>query len=146
MYLIEMLKKHEGVETHAYVDTVGKVTIGVGRNIDAKDGLGLSDKEIDFLLYNDIDRCEEELYSTFSWIDSLTPTRFDALVDICFNLGLPRLLKFKKALNALKAEDYNKAADEFLDSKWATQVGDRAVELSNMIRTGEYQYDYSKTV
>jgi lysozyme len=142
MQLIEMLKKHEGVETHAYVDTVGKTTIGVGRNIDAADGLGLSEKEIDYLLHNDIDRVENELLKSLPWVSNLNPDRFDALVDICFNLGLPRFLKFQKALNALMTHNYELAAIEFLDSRWAKQVGDRAIELAEMIRTGVYQEDY----
>ena len=139
--LIEMLKRHEGVETHAYVDTVGKVTIGVGRNIDAKDGLGLTEEEIDFMLGNDIDRVEEELYASLDWLGDvgISEVRYDALVDICFNLGLPRFLGFKKALAAMEAKDYQLAAIEFLDSKWAVQVGQRAIELSLMIETGEYE-------
>jgi lysozyme len=136
--LIEMLRRHEGVETHAYVDTVGKVTIGVGRNVDANGGMGLSDTEIKYLLSNDISRVELELYNTFDWFDDLGEARGDAMVDICFNLGLPRLLKFKKALAAMDAKDYKLAAIEFLDSRWAEQVGQRAIELSLMIETGEY--------
>jgi len=136
--LIEMLRRHEGVETHAYVDTVGKVTIGVGRNVDANGGMGLSDTEIKYLLSNDISRVELELYNTFDWFDDLGEARGDAMVDICFNLGLPRLLKFKKALAAMDAKDYKLAAIELLDSLWAEQVGQRAIELSLMIETGEY--------
>jgi len=137
--LMTMLKRHEGVETHAYVDTVGKVTIGVGRNVDAKGGLGLSEEEISFMLGNDIDRVEDELSANFSWFVDLNDARYDALINICFNLGLPRLLKFENALEAMASEDYNLAAIEFLDSRWAKQVGHRAIELSLMIETGEYQ-------
>ena len=139
--LIEMLKRHEGVETYAYVDTVGKTTIGVGRNIDPNGGIGLSDEEINFLLYNDIDRVEEELYDNFKWFRMVGDVRSEAMIDICFNLGMPRLKKFKKALAAMEAKDYKLAAIEFLDSKWANQVGQRAIELSLMIETAEYQYE-----
>lgn len=144
--LVEMIKVHEGVETHAYVDTVGKITIGVGRNIDVLEGLGLSMREIDFLLSNDIERVEEELTSALPWTVDLLITnspRFDALVDLCFNLGLPRFLNFVKALDACSESDWERAADEFLDSRWATQVGNRAIEITEMIRTGEYQNDYA---
>jgi len=137
--LMNMLKRHEGVETHAYTDSVGKITIGVGRNIDPNQGLGLSEEEISFMLGNDIDRVEDELYANFKWIIHLTEARYDAMVNICFNLGLPRLLKFENALAAMEAEDYNLAAIEFLDSRWAKQVGHRAIELALMIETGEYQ-------
>jgi lysozyme len=137
--LIEMLKRHEGVETHAYTDTVGKVTVGVGRNIDPDGGLGLSPREINFLLQNDIDRVEEELVDNVPWIIYIEGPRMDALVDICFNLGLPRFMKFKKALAAGAFGDWKLCADEFMDSRWASQVGQRAVELTNIIRSGEYE-------
>ena len=143
--LVQMLKVHEGVKSHAYVDTVGKITIGVGRNIDFTDGLGLSDREIEFLLVNDIERVEEEITSALPWtVDLLVANspRYDALVDLCFNLGLPRFLNFVKALDACSEGDWDKAADEFLDSRWATQVGNRATEIAAMIRTGEYQESY----
>lgn len=143
--LIEMLKVHEGVETHAYRDTVGKITIGVGRNIDADDGLGLSMQEVEYLLGNDIERVEQELVGALPWtIDLLVidSPRFDALVDLCFNLGLPRFLNFVKALDACADEDWDRAADEFMDSRWAKQVGNRAIEITEMIRTGEYQNEY----
>ena len=136
--IIEMLRKHEGVETHAYFDTVGKVTIGVGRNIDSGGGLGLSDDEIDYLLANDLQRVEAELSQAFEWYDSLNDARKDAMMDICFNLGLPRLMLFKKSLAAMSNRHYEIAAVEFLDSRWAVQVGQRAVTISEIIRTGEY--------
>lgn len=143
--LIQMLKVHEGVETHAYRDTVGKMTIGVGRNIDAADGLGLSMREIEYLLANDIERVEQELVGALPWTVDLIVIdcpRFDALVDLCFNLGLPRFLNFVKALDACAKEDWETAANEFMDSRWATQVCNRAIELTEMIRTGEYQNEY----
>ena len=136
--LIEMLIKHEGSEKYAYFCTSGKLTIGVGRNIDPKGGIGLSPREITYLLQNDVDRVEQELINYIPWVEHMDWQRMDALVNICFNLGLPRLLKFKKALAAMEAEDYNLAAIEFMDSKWASQVGQRAVELTTLIRTGEY--------
>lgn len=136
--LINMLKSHEGVETHAYVDTVGKTTIGVGRNIDPVGGLGLSPREIDFLLQNDIDRVEVELVDAIPWIVYIEGPRMDALVSICFNLGLTRFMKFKKALAAGAFGDWELCADEFMDSRWATQVGQRAVEVTDLIRRGDY--------
>ena len=136
--IIEMLRKHEGIETHAYTDTVGKVTIGVGRNIDSKGGIGISDEEIDYLLTNDVRRVNAELVAGFSWYNAIAPARKDAMMDICFNLGLPRLKKFKKALSAMALGDYEAAATEFLDSRWAKQVGQRAITITNMIRSGSY--------
>ena len=135
--IIEMLRKHEGVETHAYVDTVGKVTIGVGRNIDKNGGIGLSQREIDYLLASDVERVEAELSRAFEWYDSLNDARKDAMMDMCFNLGLPRLMLFKKSLAAIFNRHYEIAAVELLDSLWARQVGQRAVTISEIIRTGE---------
>tara|TARA_R110002126_G_scaffold191391_1_gene339523 strand:+ start:805 stop:1224 length:420 start_codon:yes stop_codon:yes gene_type:complete len=136
--IIEMLRQHEGLETHAYTDTVGKVTIGVGRNIDPNGGLGLSDDEIDYLLANDVKRVNGELARAFSWYKTVAPARKDAMMDMCFNMGLPRLKKFKKALAAMAMGDYNEAAIEFLDSRWSSQVGQRAITITDMIRSGEY--------
>tara|TARA_B110000114_G_C15055559_1_gene383123 strand:- start:1051 stop:1455 length:405 start_codon:yes stop_codon:yes gene_type:complete len=134
-----MLIKHEGSKSHAYMCTANKVTVGVGRNIDPEGGIGLTKDEISFLLKNDIERVEDELSRRLPWILELSDVRIDALIDICFNLGLPRFLKFAKALDALEQREYDLAADEFMDSRWAKQVGNRAVTVSNMIRTGEYQ-------
>lgn len=136
--LTEMLRRHEGVETYAYKCTGGKITIGVGRNIDRDGGIGLSDDEIDYLLENDIDRCIKELGAAFNWFSDLNEARRDAMIDLAFNLGLPRLLKFKNALAAMAEADYDLAAAEFMDSKWASQVKDRAVEICSMIKTGNY--------
>ena len=136
--LIEMLKIHEGVETHAYKCSASKITIGVGRNIDPEGGIGLSEDEIDYLLQNDIDRIITELDFEYDWFSDLNEARQDAMVDISFNLGQTRLRKFQKALTAMARSDWDKAADEFMDSKWSKQVGNRAKELTRIIRTGEY--------
>ena len=136
--LLAMLKRHEGVESHAYECSEGKITVGVGRNIDSEGGIGLSDEEIDFLLRNDIARCIIELSSEYDWFVDLDDIRKDAIVDIAFNLGITRLRLFKRALAAMAEGNYKQAATEFLDSKWAKQVGGRALELSDMISSGEY--------
>ncbi len=112
-------------------------TIGVGSNI-SESGLGLSDDEIEYLLSNDIKRCDEELAAAYEWYGDLTQPRRDAMINLCFNLGLTRLRGFVKALEAMSREQYDIAADEFMDSRWARQVGDRAIEVTELIRTGEY--------
>jgi lysozyme len=136
--IVEMLRKHEGVETHAYKCTANKTTIGVGRNVDPDGGIGLSNDEIDFILANDVRRVNTELLDTFKWYKSLDAPRKDALMDMCFNMGLPRLKQFKKSLAALAKADYELAAAEFLDSRWARQVGNRAITVTDMIRSGGY--------
>mgnify|MGYP003133531480 FL=1 len=136
--LIAMLKRHEGVESHAYHCSENKVTIGVGRNVDKSGGLGLSDDEVDYLLQNDIDRVSSELDSEYDWFAGLDDVRQDVMVDISFNLGQTRLRAFKKALSAMAEGDWSEAADQFMDSRWSGQVGNRAKELTEMIRSGEY--------
>ena len=135
--LIEMLKRHEGVRSHVYLCSAGYETIGVGRNI-AESGLGLSDDEVEYLLNNDIERVRQELTDSYFWFPALNEARQDAMIDICFNLGMTRLRGFVNALEAMSREQFDVAADEFMDSRWATQVGNRAKEITEMIRVGEY--------
>lgn len=134
--ILEQLKRHEGFRTHFYRCTSGLATIGVGRCIEAG-SLGLSEDEILYLLQNDVGRCQRELLA-FSWFMDLDSVRQDAMVNLLFNLGMTRLMGFKNALSAMERADYIKAADEFMDSRWAEQVGNRADEVCEMIRTGRY--------
>ena len=136
--LVDMLKRHEGIKSKVYLCSKGYETIGVGRNI-SKTGMGISEIEIDFLLNNDLLRIRRELRTEYPWFSKLDSIRQDALIDISFNLGQTVLRKFKKALKAMSEENYELAADEFMDSRWSKQVGNRAVEVTEMIRSGEYQ-------
>ena len=136
--LVETLKRHEGVKAFAYQGTADKTTIGVGRCVDEDGGIGLSDDEIEYLLMNDIARCDKELEGAYDWYRDLNKPRRDAMINLCFNLGLTRLRGFVKALEAMSRGQYDLAADEFLDSRWADQVGDRAVEVTELIRVGDY--------
>ena len=141
--IVEMLKRHEGeVKTNgrhvAYKCSEGFLTLGIGRNVDKNGGLGLSDDEVDYMLSNDVDRVIAELGKAFPWFSSLDEARRDAMIDICFNLGLPRLKGFAKALSAMAIEDYETAAYEFSDSAWYKQVGKRAQTIVDMIRFGKY--------
>jgi lysozyme len=136
--LLEMLKRHEGVEHHIYRCSAGFWTIGAGRNVDPQGGLGLSDDEVDYLLQNDIERVIKELSTEYRWFNSLDDVRKDAMIDISFNLGATRLRGFKRALAAMEVADYKMAAKEFLDSKWSRDVKGRATELCYMIEMGSY--------
>jgi len=135
--LVAQLKRHEGVKKFCYLCPAGFETIGVGRNISENNGLGLSDDEVDYLLQNDIKRCKQELIA-LSWFVDLDEVRQDAIVNLCFNLGLTRLMGFKLAMAAMAEGNYEKAAYEFYDSRWAKQVGSRADDVCHMIRTGQY--------
>ena len=93
--LRQQIRMHEGVEYKVYEDTEGIKTVGVGRNLEDR---GLSDDEIDYLLSNDIDICVKELEQTFDWYDDLDDIRKRVLIDMMFNLGMPRLKGFANML------------------------------------------------
>ena len=127
------LERDEGLRLKPYQDTVGKLTIGVGRNLD---DVGISKAEADFLLRADIERAEFDARLLVSCFEQLTDARQRVLVNMAFNLGRPRLGKFRKFLAAVAAGDWHTAAREMLDSAWAEQVGDRATRLARMMREG----------
>lgn len=129
------LIRHEGEKLKAYIDTVGKLTIGCGRNLE---DVGLSHDEAQYLLSNDIDARVRALFVMYpTWFPQLDPVRQSALINMAF-MGLARLAGFTKMIAALEHEDYVTAAEEMLHSKWARQVGARARELSLQMRTGEW--------
>jgi len=130
------LFRDEGVRTHAYQCSMGKTTIGVGRNIDEEGGLGLSQSEIKYLLQNDIGRVISELNSSFPWWRNLPDPCQRALANMCFQLGLSTLKKFHLMLMALEEGNYDHAADEALDSKWARQTPNRAARVTALFREG----------
>ncbi len=134
--LIEILRRHEGVKNTLYKCTSDKWTIGVGRNLE---DVGLSEEEIDMLLLNDIVRTKELMNDYIPWHSDLDEVRQEALINFVFNVGIGTTMKFKNAMAALEAHDYDTAAAEMLDSNWAKQVGNRAIEVTEMIKTGEYQ-------
>jgi lysozyme len=130
--LWDQLELHEDRRTKPYVDTVGKITIGVGRNLTDK---GLSDSEIDFLLMNDIRECTDDL-KTFLWWDDLDDVRRNVLIDMRFNLGPSRFRQFKATLAAVAMGDYVTASDQMRKSKWYRQVKGRGERLARMMSTG----------
>ncbi len=131
------LRRDEGVVPFAYQDHLGYWTIGVGRLIDKRKGGGLSDAEIDFLLSNDIDRFEKQVIDALPWYSRLDDVRQRVLVNMAFNLGIAGLLGFKNTLAMIERGDYAGAAKGMLNSKWATQVGERARRLATMMETGK---------
>ena len=132
--LIHQLILHEGMVLKPYKCTSGKLSIGVGRNLDDN---GLSDDEIDYLLANDLKRCQAEA-ETYPWFDGLSEPRKAVVVSMLFNLGKPRWDGFKKAQAAIEAGDYGEAASQMLDSRWAAQVGKRADDMAAMMISGEW--------
>lgn len=133
--LTKLLVLHEGYRQKPYKDTVGKLTIGYGFNLD---DVGLYPEECDFIIQNRIRRIAVELEKALPWVDDLDPVRTAVLLDMAYNMGIPTLLTFKKTLAKIKEADYQTAASMMLQSKWARQVGKRAVRLSTMMRKGEW--------
>lgn len=129
--MLAWLRKCEGYNSHPYLDSVGKVTIGFGRNLDAN---GVSLDEAEHMLKNDLDHTLGQLWSRLPWFASQPESIKDALTNMAFNLGFEGLLEFKDMIEAIIAKNYTKAAQEALDSKWAKQVGQRAKDIAVMIR------------
>lgn len=134
--LIAELRRDEGVRRSAYADSVGLLTIGVGRMIDPRKGGGLSDEEIDYLLRNDMAKVRAQLDASLPWWRELDEVRQRVLLNMAFNLGINGLLGFKNTLAAIQAHDWKRAAAGMLASAWAKQVGARANRLVQMILTG----------
>ncbi|MFA5058913.1 MAG: hypothetical protein WC485_12420 [Opitutaceae bacterium] len=129
-----LLRRHEGFRSKVYKDTTGRWTLGYGRNVQ---DVGITREEAGMLLENDITRISRELRHALPWVTKLDEVRAAALIDMAF-MGVGSLLTFKRFLAALEVGDYDTAADEMLDSLWASQVNGRALELAAMIRTGRY--------
>ena len=129
------LVRHEGLRLKPYRCTAGKLTIGIGRNLDDR---GISQREAYVLLENDIQNCEKQLLDEIPEIyNGLDDVRKSVLLNMCFNLGIKGLLEFKNTLTFIAAGDWERAANGMLASKWAKQVGKRAIELSELMRKGK---------
>jgi len=152
---IKMVAKHEGIVLEPYRDSLGISTIGIGRNLEDRgitDGelnyigktmeevleKGLTEEEAYYLCMNDIAIVEKELLDRKPIVNQLNDVRQMVLVDMAFNMGVPRLMKFKNMWAAIETEDYALACEEMIDSRWANQVGNRAMKLSLAMKNGEW--------
>ena len=129
----EMLKRHEGLRLSPYIDSVGVQTIGYGHNLQRP----FSIKAMEQQFLDDVASVHNECLHAFPWYADLSEPRQWAVKNMCFNLGLSRLLRFKEFLKAMEFGDYETAANEMLDSVWAKQVKGRALELAQLIRGAE---------
>ena len=129
--LKETLKRHEGVRTMPYKCTANCLTTGVGHNLDT---MPLSMRAIEVILEDDIEIALKDLRRNLMFFDDLPAQVQEVLVNMAFNLGISRLMQFEKMLKAIAGQLWDQAADEALDSRWARQVGDRAIELSEVLR------------
>lgn len=131
-----LIEQHEGLKLKPYRDTVGKLTIGIGRNLD---DVGITVAEARILQASDIAACRLDLQSLFgtTWW-AIGDVRQAALIDMRFELGHAGFREFAHMIAAVQAGDWGAAADAALDSKWAKQVPSRAETDARMLRTGEW--------
>jgi len=155
-HLLDKLVEHEGMVCQVYQDSLGIDTIGIGRNLRdrgiSKEELeymdiphielvyrdGITEADARYLAMNDIKIVEQELVAVHPCVENIDGIRQMILIDMAFNMGVPRLCKFKKMWNAIHELNFDAASIEMLDSKWASQVGNRAHKLSEAMRTGEF--------
>lgn len=145
--LIERLEFHEGYRANKYICTGGKTTQGIGHNLDnnplnetekiiIKDLNHWTRAEARFVLSNDIEKCKLLLNNMVRGFNKLDDERQYALVDMCFQLGINGLLKFKKMLKAIEVGDFEEASKQCLDSSYAKQTPSRANRIARLIKTG----------
>lgn len=157
------LKRDEGFKLRVYRCTANKLSIGIGRNLEArrrcKDGSfavgitpgetaklgctvasaiakGITAEQASGLFFNDIEGCEADLDYRTPWWRKMSDARQRVLLNMCFNMGIDVLLQFKNTLGMMAAGRYSEAAKGMLASKWARQVGARADRLAAMMRAG----------
>jgi len=153
---IKKLITHEGLRLEVYKDSLGIDTIGIGRNLEDRGitkeeldwmdipnmaivhTMGISEADAMYLAENDVQIVEEELVRAHPCVNKLDAVRQLVVMDMAFNMGVPRLCKFKNMWNAIHEENYIVAAKEMLDSRWAVQVKSRSTKLANAMHNGEF--------
>lgn len=137
--LFSTIIEDEGCKRYAYEDSLGYLTIGIGRCIDEKKKGGLSMDEVMYLFNNDIKRCKDSM-SKYPWWNKLDDVRQGVLIELCFNIGASGVDGFKKMLAAIADANYMVAGVELVDSKWSTQVQPSRVEsMKFRLQYGRYQ-------
>ena len=129
----ELLELHEARRNRMYKCSAGFHTIGIGHNLDANP---ISERAIDVIFEDDLNVVMNDLTKNLPWWRTLSENRQLVLVDMCFNLGIGRLLGFKNTLKAMEEGRFEDAAGGMGQSLWATQVGSRAARLIKMMREG----------
>ena len=129
--LLEKIKEHEGFVEHVYDDSLGIPTIGYGFAI--KD-LVLDEDIAEEILIRKLEKLKRNAISRFKWLEDMPQEVQEVILNMCYQLGVAGVSKFRKAISALQEGEWNEAADEMLDSLWAKQTPNRATELSNIVR------------
>lgn len=136
--LLELLRRHEALRLKPYTDTVGKLTIGYGRNLTDR---GISRTEAEGFLVRDVGETERDLQIRFPWMAGLDDVRWAIMVDMAFNMGVAGLAGFYDTLSLIREGRYAEASEQMMKSRWAQQVGTRAERLRKMMETGEWPND-----
>lgn len=158
-YLIIQLKRQEGLRLAAYADSLGILTIGYGHNCESSPVPGVSNtgdtitlEEAERIFSDDLFKSAVILGHTLPWLRLIAPARQAVLVNMAFNMSIGNqldgtgLMGFRRMLKAVQTGDYVTAAREMLDSRWATQVGPRARELSRQMESGVWAAQYSPSM
>lgn len=138
--LTKQLRDEEGEVLHAYTDSEGWLTIGIGRLLDKRKGGGITAEESAYLLSNDIAKFENQLDKSLPWWRELTEPRQAVILGMAFQIGVDGLLGFKNTLAMVKSGDYAGASENMLKSKWAQQTPARAKRMSDQMRSSEWQF------
>lgn len=128
------LRKEEGFRAHVYKCSANKWTIGYGRNVQKNSGPGITKEEANYLLACDIQRTISECEKAFPFMADLNSERLGVMVQLCFQMGLPALRKFRRMLHHLDRGEYKQASEELLDSRFAKQTPARAKRLAKQLR------------
>ena len=128
--LEQRITRHEGLRLKPYVDTVGKITIGIGHNL-TDNGLTLA--QVEDIFQSDVHEAQQDLQRVLPWVASLTSIRQEVFVELVFNLGITDLSQFHVFLNLAQAGNWDAASADLLTTKWSRQVKSRAVELAHLL-------------
>ena len=139
--LREQLKIDEGVKYEIYLDHLGYPTFGIGHLIVEADeehgkpvGTPITEERVNAVFDSDVAIYISEAKKVFPNLETLPSEAQEVIVNMTFNMGAPRLSTFKKFIAGVHANDWNTAAVEMMDSRWAKQVGNRAVRLRDRIQ------------
>jgi lysozyme len=136
-YQIKLLTRDEGLRLKPYRCTAGKLTIGVGRNLE---DVGITKAEAEQLLANDISRVVVDIVKRIPWAMKLDDARFSVIHSMVFQMGIGGVMNFRKFLNALQMGDFTRASIEMMDSKWAQHDSPaRAKRLAEVMRSGKLE-------
>lgn len=135
MNVDDLIQLNEGDRYKPYKDTVGKITIGRGRNLD---DVGISHTELLTLFENDKKRATDVLAVAYPWFAGLSEARQAACIDLIFNLGAVKLRQFVRFLAAMAQSDWPKAAQELRDSSLYTQATARTTRNMALIEREEW--------